>query len=316
MADGDTTTTTTTGTEWTSAVPEAIRGHDALKGIDGVGTLASKFVELSTPKPFADQLPEDIRGEATFKDIKDLGALAKSYHSAQKMLGVPKDQLLRLPADDKPESWAPVYDKLGRPAKADGYTIKVPDGAPAPEAEAKTAMFAKAHELGFSQKQLDGMYGFLYEQAAVVGAKTKADHDAAIAQSVTTLKTEWGQAYDQKMTQAMDTVSYYDDTLKMGGNLKKALDTTGLGNNPGMAKLFAALAANLKEDGKLTGKAFGGDAVLAPVEARQSISALKSDTQFMKNYMNPNKRDQAHIDAVAKMEALYKIAYPEQGQAA
>lgn len=318
MAEDATTTsaTTTTATEWTSAVPEAIRGHEALKGIDGIGTLASKYVELSTPKPFAETLPEDIRGEATFKDIKDLGALAKSYHNAQKMLGVPKDQLLRLPTSDKPEDWSPVYEKLGRPAKPDGYTLKLPEGV-VTDPEVLKANFAKAHELGLSQKQLEGMYGHMHDQGTAIQARAKADYDGKVAASVQALKTEWGAAYDQKMAQARRGIEHYDKEAGLKGELMKALEDANLINNPGMAKIFQILGSRLGEDPGLTGKASGSEALQSPVEAQQSINALRTDQTFMKNYMNPNKRDPAHIEAVAKMEGLYKIAYPGRpGQAA
>jgi len=78
--------------------------------------------------------------------------------------------------------------------------------------------------------------------------------------------------------------------------------------------LFNYMAATLHEDGVLTGKAFGESALQSPVEAQQQINALMADKNFMKNYMNPNRRDPAKIEAMARMEALRKLAHPEPGQ--
>lgn len=295
-----------TGESWTSALPEAVRSHASLKDVKDVGDLASRYVTLNGP--FAERLPEKIRGEAAFKDIKSVDALAESYLSAQRMIGVPKEQLLKLPtATADAKDWDPIYNRLGRPEKPDGYKLTVPEGAAAPEAEYVASISAKAHELGVSQKQLDGMYGWLYENATKAQAAAKADRDGKIAASVGVLKTEWGQAFDRNIQRAEAAVDYYDDALKMGGNLKAALNRDGLGNNPGLAKLFHALSANLNEDGKLTGKSFGSETLMSPGEAAQSISALYGDKDFMKDYMNPNKRDPAHIAAVSKMEALFKL---------
>ena len=294
-------------TPWTASLPETIRGHEAFKDVKDVSDLATRYVSATTPKPFAEQLPEDIRADAVFKDIKDLAGLAKSYKGQAHLLGVPKDQLLRLPTDDKPESWAPIYDKLGRPTKAEEYKLTLPQGAELNK-EFATPLFAKAHELGISQKQLDGLYGALRSQGETAqkaaADKAKSDMDAASA----ALKSEWGQAYDQKMNEASAAIDVYAEQMKIPG-LKAALDKTGLGNSPELAKLFASLAANLKEDGKLTGKALGGGDLKSPVEAQQEINALRADKNFSAAYLN--KSHPGHKDAVAKMAALHTVAYPQ-----
>ena len=148
-----------TGSEWTSSLPADVRGHASLSDVKDVGDLASRYVQLH--KPFAEQLPEKIRGEAAFKDIKNLEGLADSYYNAQKMIGVPKDQLLRLPTSDKPEDWAPIYNRLGRPEKPADYKLKIPEGFPPAEKAYVDSVTARAHELGLSQKQFDGMQAWL-----------------------------------------------------------------------------------------------------------------------------------------------------------
>ncbi len=293
------------GESWTASLPETIRGHEAWKGVKDVPDLATKY--LNYQKPFADQLPEKIRGEAAFKDIKNLDGLADSYFNAQKLLGVPKDQLLRLPADDKPESWAPVWDKLGRPEKADGYKLTLAEGTTI-EPEVQKSLFETAHSLGMPAKALDGLYGWLQARAAQVNAARNGEAAATVAASEAVLKTEWGQAYDAKMADANQAVDHFAKELKLGDQLKKDLEASGLGNNPGLAKLFAGLAANLREDGKLTGRAAGTEGLQSPTEAKQSIAALQQDSNFMKAYRI--KGDVGHKAAVEKMQALYEKAYP------
>ena len=302
------------GGEWTASLPAEVRGHASLSDVRDVGDLASRYVQLN--KPFAEQLPEKIRGEAAFKDIKNLEGLANSYYNAQKMIGVPKDQLLRLPTSDKPEDWAAVYNRLGRPEKPDGYSLKVPDGFPPPEKDYKDSAFAKAHELGLSQKQLQGMQNWLYERAGQALAARQASTDGARAKAIDTLKNEWGAAFDNKVEQSRGAMMYYAEKAGLGEALRQAMDETGAGDHPVFVKLFNYMGLNLNEDGKLTGKAFGGGALSSPVEAQQQINALRGDGNFMKAYHNPNKRDPAHLEAVGRMEALYKLAFPEEGQAA
>jgi hypothetical protein len=301
------------GNAFLASLPEGIRAHEGLKDVKDVGDLGTRYVSAITPKPFAETLPKDIAAEAMFKDIKDLDGLARSYHGQAKLLGVPKDQLLRLPADDKPENWAPIYDRLGRPEKADAYKLTLPEGVQL-NAEAAKPIFEKAHELGLSQKQLDGLYTTLRTTAEANGAAAKAKADGEVAASLAALKTEWGVAYDQKIADATQAIDHFAKALNLGDGLKADLERSGLGNNPALAKLFAGLAANLKEDGKLTGRAAGSESLSSPVEARQNINALRADKNFMKQYTD--KRDPGHKAAVDKMAALHQQAYPEPGQVA
>jgi len=300
--------------EWTSALPAEVRGHASLSDVRDVGDLATRYVKLN--KPFAEQLPEKIRGEAAFKDIKSIDALADSYYNAQKMIGVPKDQLLRLPTSDKPEDWAPVYNRLGRPEKPDDYKLKVPEGFPPAEKAYAESVMAAAHGAGLSQKQFETMTGWLYERAGQALATQKANQEGAVAKGIGSLKAEWGQAFDVKVEQSRAALDYYAEKAGLGDELKKAMDETGAGNHPAFVKLFNYMGLRLGEDGALTGKAFGSAVLQSPVEAAQQINALMADQNFMKQYMNPNRRDPAHIEAVEKMAALRRLAHPEPGQAA
>lgn len=302
MPDGE-----NSNTDFSASLPEAIRGHEAFVGVKDAGDLATRYVSAITPKPFAETLPKDIAGEAVFKDLKDLDGLARSYHGQAKLLGVPKDQLLRVPTDDKPESWDPIYNKLGRPEKPDAYKLTLPEGAKLNEELAKP-LFETAHKLGVSQKQLDGLYGALAAegQKQNVAATAKATADQAAAAQA--LKTEFGMAYDQKIATAVAAVAHLDKTLGLNGQLAKDLEATGLGNHPGLAKVFAHLGSSLREDG-LIGKASGTDQMSSPTEAKQNIAALQQDTNFMAAYMD--KRHTGHSAAMAKMSALYAQANPQ-----
>jgi hypothetical protein len=94
-----------------------------------------------------------------------------------------------------------------------------------------------------------------------------------------------------------------------GAALEAELDKTGLGNSTGLVKILAGLAKRYQEDG-LIGRASGNESLNSPTEAKQGINALQQDQNFMKAYRDRN--NSGHKDAVAKMEALYKQAYPEE----
>jgi len=295
-----------------ASLPETLRSNPAFEGVKDVGDLATRYAD--TRKPFAEQLPEDIRGEAVFKDVKDLATLAKGYHGAQKLLGVPKDQLLRLPTDPSDaKQWDPLYKAIGRPEKPTDYKVTTPDGKPL-DPTFQESLYTVAHENGVSQKALEKLTHWIIERGNGV---TKAQGEAAALATKTAvdgLKTEWGAAYDQKINEGQSAVAHLDNELKLGGKLTEELNKTGLGNSPAIAKVFQHFAASLKEDGKLEGRGGGDSDLKSPAEALQEINSLTSEPTFKAAYFD--KRNPGHAAAVQRIYALRQLAHPEQGQAA
>jgi hypothetical protein len=293
---------TGTGTGAAAGAGGASAGASAAAG----GGAASSGGAAPPPVAFAEQLPEDIRGEAAFRDIKDLGGLAKGFLNAQKLLGVPADQLLRLPgAADDTAAWDGVYAKLGRPEKADAYAfseVKLPDGMSIDDG-LKKGYQDIAHKAGLSTKQADELYKWWNGTMGERFAASQGQTQQQMAAAETALRTEWGQAFDQNVALGRQAVQHYG-----GEKLLAELEATGLGNHPELAKVFARMGKDLQEDGVI-GAGGGGTGINSPGEARQQISALQKDTTFTKAYTD--KRDPGHADAVARMAALYTQAYPQ-----
>jgi hypothetical protein len=88
---------------------------------------------------------------------KDVGAAfletAKAHQEAQAYIGVPKEQLLKLPkADAPPEEWDEVHARLGWSKNADDYKLdglKLSDGTDADD-RLKDFLRAQATELRLS----------------------------------------------------------------------------------------------------------------------------------------------------------------------
>jgi hypothetical protein len=241
-----------------------------------------------------------------FKDIKDLEGLARGYHGATKLIGVPADQLIRMPGADDQAAWDTVYNRLGRPEKADGYKFeapKLPEGLSVDE-KLQGWFQTTAHKHGLSARQAAGLYA---DWNALQGENFTASNAATaakIAADQQALKTEWGDAYDQKLDDARNAIRHYGGDKV--GDLIKELDTTGWANHPTLTRAMAEMGKQLREDG-LIGKG-GGSSALSPAEAQQQINALRADAAFLKVYTT--KSDPGHADAVARMQALYAQAHP------
>jgi hypothetical protein len=263
---------------------------------------------------FLAQVPDDIRGEVAFKDIKDVPNLARSYFNAQKMIGAPPDQVIRLAGPDDKPGWDAIWNRLGRPEAADKYTLTDPEKPPPGltlNPELKTAFAAKAHELGLGQKQADALYQWYNGTRIEAFSRAVGGEAEGLANAEKTLKSEWGAAYDQKLQMSEAAVAHLDQTLELGGGLVAALKEMPAASRVALGKVFAHLGGQMREDG-VVGRAGGGigDGALSPAEAMQQVNAMFADPQMAKTLMDP--RAPGHADAVAKQTRLMEFAAPNR----
>src|SRR6202171_290123 len=91
----------------------------------------------------------DLKGYAELNHWKDPEAAARDAREAQKLIGVPKEDLLRVPKDfgvAKPEELDAIYNRLGRPKTAAAHNLPAVGGGD--ELEGKMAPLT--HPAGFS----------------------------------------------------------------------------------------------------------------------------------------------------------------------
>ena len=158
--------------------------------------------KTETPQATTDwkaSLSDEIRSDKSLENIKDIEGLAKSYVHAQKLVGSDKIPVPNKYATDK--DWDAVYEKLGRPKTADGYKFDLPQDKQVDEASLKE-FSNQAHKLGLLPSQAQGVVKFYND----ITAKSLQDADskalAARENSTKSLKQEWGQAFDQQVSQA------------------------------------------------------------------------------------------------------------------
>lgn len=242
---------------------------------------------------------DDLKGYVQNKGFKTPADMADSYKHLEKLMGVPKEQLLKLPQkEEDADSWNAVYSKLGRPEKADDYKINAPEKG----ADENFVKWAKGtfHELGLSAKQAEKLSGKYNEYLSGISNA----HQEAFNQTLTTelngLKKEWGAAFEQNRNVALKAKEQFgiSDT-----------EIDALSANLGfarMTKLLHQIGSSIGEDQFISGKSKGMDGALTPAQAKDRISALKHDKSFVTRYTN------GELDAVAEMKRLHSFAHPEE----
>ena len=249
--------------------------------------------KTETPETSTDwkvSLSDDVKADKSLENIKDINALAKSYIHAQKMVGSDK-----IPVPNKyatEDDWNAVYEKLGRPKTADGYKFDLPQDKQVDEVSLKE-FSSQAHKLGLLPSQAQGMVKFYNEITAK--SLQDADSKALTARETSTkeLKQEWGQAFDQKVSQAATLAKSVGATELFNANMA---DGTKLGDHPVMIKAFAELANKMGEDSIVQAS---GPTYLTPNQIEKQIGELtQTDSAYWdKNHIN-------HQAAVSEVLAL------------
>ena len=235
-------------------------------------------------------LSDDIRADKSLENIKDIESLAKSYIHGQKLVGSDKIPVPNKFATEK--DWDAVYEKLGRPADATGYKYDLPEDQKIDEASLKN-FSDQAHKLGLLPGQANGMVKFYNEMTAASMQEADTTAKAAREASTTELKKEWGQAYDQKITQAANLATSVGANKLLDANMA---DGTKLGDHPIMIKAFAQLAAQMGED-NITQSS--GPAFQTPAQLDKEIGELTMPGSAYWDKSHPN-----HQLAVEEVLAL------------
>lgn len=261
--------------------------------------------------------PEDWKAglDATLKDHPSLGVfkaenlipvpsdLVKSYVSQQALVG--KDKI-PLPGEKATEEdWNIVFDRLGRPKTAEEYKfadIQAPEGFP--DIAEKVKVFKTiAHKLGILPKQAEGLFSWFVGANIQEYTDYMTGREQEIKVAETTLRKEWGKAYEQNIALAKKVLSAYGDK-----EIAALLDE-GLGNDPRILRIFAKIGSKMGEDG-IIGK--GGTFMKTPEEAKAEIAKIMGEAQSDPKHPYVNKGHPEHAIMVQKMADLSALAYPEK----
>jgi hypothetical protein len=242
--------------------------------------------------------PDDLKSFVTAKGARSPADLATAFvkadSAAAAMIPPPKDGL-----------WDDIArGKLGIPAKPEEYKLtrpKLPEGMPYDEA-LEAAARPIAHKLGLTPPQLQGLVDFIATHRVSETESALAAWQAEMDGASEALRKEWGPNYDRQLSLAARTAKRFG-----GDELISALNDSGFGNNPHLARAFAKIASligedTMKSDGTPTAPA--GDAALAEI-ARIQGEALKDPKHPWINASHPE-----HEATLEKMRALFAAAHP------
>ena len=264
--------------------------------------LAEETTEAETAADWKAGLPDEIREATSLKDINDIESLAKGYVHAQSMVG--SDKVVIPGKDATQEVKDEFWNQIGRPETSEGYKVpteNMPGEVPMSEEHLK-GFFEEAHAIGLTGQQAAALIRYQAKSVSEQMESSQASFDEDHKEAESTLRKEFGAAYDQNLQLAKSAVK------KFGGDeLSDYLNETGLGNDPRLIKAFAAIGRAVSED-EIIGSGHGQPFFLSPHEAKIAIEAKQRDSEFMNAYSKRNHT--GHKGALEEMQRLFEQAHP------
>ena len=236
-------------------------------------------------------LPDGLAHEPSLQNFDSVDKLAKSYTHLVKKMGVPAEQLLRLPGAGEPMD--DVYNALGRPETHEHYDMS--DYAP----ESTENFRQLAHEIGLNNDQANALFNAYVDSIAGQEESESEAFDQFEVENTQALQKEWGGDFDKNVELARRAFMNFATPEAV-----EIMEQTGLGNHPEILKVFSRVGELLQEDSVLPGSStpiLGG---MNPAQAQQSIDAKMSDPNFRNAYLD--QYNPGHAEAVREMTKLHE----------
>lgn len=245
--------------------------------------------------------PEE-RGWVQNKKYESPLEALRATRGMEKILGGPRERLLRLPESDDAPEWADIHKRLGRPEKPEEYGI-----------EADPELLQKVHEANLTKRQVAALAAYLGERGKSAKEKADAEYESQAQADEDTLKREWGQDFDANIR----VVS------QVAGKLQRALGKSEEEWQATAEKLTRALGvADAMRMFVLIGRGSGehrfvgneaeatGFGQNTPAAAKARYDAKLADTEFRKRYTSQDKA--IRLAAVQELAELAKLAFPDE----
>lgn len=224
---------------------------------------------------------------------------AKGHREAEKHIGAPANELVRLPKDPNSPEWAKVWQRLGAPEKADGYDftgVKMADGTDLPDA-IRDALRPAIAAAGTPKDRAPEIVKGVVKYLDGVKAADAADATAKLATEREALAVNWGKNIEANMFIAKQGAAKAGVTPEMVEALEK-----GLGYSKTM-EVFRMLGEAMGEGRFVNNGGVPNAGVMTVEQAVSRIAELKVDTAWGTRYMNGDREAAREFDALTRIVA-------------
>jgi hypothetical protein len=277
-------------------------GSPSLTG--GAGANGQAASQADQGGAWFDSLPDELKTNPGVVRYDSLEKLVTAKLKLDSHIGVPEDQLIRLPANADAAALAKVYDRLGRPESADKYELPAAEGLADLPPEVKKKAQEVFHQIGLNSEQAKALWNLQNEIGldALRASEGQTAIDTGVAEK--TLKAAWGSAYDERLALAQSYIAANADP-----ELVTFLEQTNLASHPQLVRMVGDLVSKIAAPSKLPGAGAGRlttQGTPTPAEAQTEINQLFGDQQFQAMLNDANHA--GHKGAVERWMKLNALA--------
>lgn len=209
-------------------------------------------------------------------------AAIKSHREAEKLLGAPADQMIRLPKDGNDPAWRSVHHKLGVPQDAKEYDfsdLKFADGS---ELQDDFATFLRTtfHSNNVSKASAIAVARDVVKFLDGLGAKGEGDQSAQLAVEKDKLKQDWGYNYNQNMIVAQNAARALG-VSEEDINQLQSLKSVGFART---LEIFRTIGEKIGEDKFIRTPSGGNHGPMTVPAAREQLAAFKADKAWVAKF--------------------------------
>jgi hypothetical protein len=266
-------------TDWRASMPETVRSWDEAKNAQ---TPEDFWNQIANHRSLVGRSVQIPTGDASEEDREKFFGRMKQHFP----------DITKAPNYDDPETLREVRRRMGMPETPDKYiqpSFEVPEGAKVDEAKL-SRLSTLAHEAGLTQSQYEKLIGTTMGE----GLQTAAEQTRLFKEELSSLKKEWGMAFEEKSAAAEKIRQEYFDFIPpeaMNAASRRAMEK--------IAKQFGAEGHSLTDTAdKVRPQS------LTPSEARQRAAEIMGD----KNGPYWDIRNPMHKHTKEKYRKLLEIA--------
>ena len=228
-------------------------------------------------------LIEHATAKGWIKEGVDATAVARSavqaHLAAQKLIGVPAEQIVRLPKSPDDPAYAEAYKRVaefGAPKDASGYSFNGVEGITEEDAKFVSELAA---ELKLPVNSAASVAQKLVSRKAAEVAANAEKTTISTAAEQAVLRQTWGSNYDLNLFRTQRVA----EALGWDKDVVDKLNTTVGGTK--VLNGLLQLAGKMSESTFLKGETTQGSGSITKEEARTRKEALKNDSAWVKRYL-------------------------------
>lgn len=254
---------------WTTGLEADVVGHAANRGWDKL-------------------TPDKVAAEAV-----------KAHMNAERIIGVPAEQVVRLPKKEDLAGWQGVYERLGAPKTAAEYKfdgVKWKDGT-ALDDKFTASLRAAAWKAHATQ---DGAVDIARAMIETIEADETSDtttRQGELLVEKSKLRDSWGKNYDAFEVVAKRTAEVLGVTADQIGKLE------GIVGYSGVMQMFYNIGTKIGEDSFIRNlPGGGGNGAMSKEQAGARKKSLMADPEWSKRYLSGGAEENKEMQALIRIE--------------